>query len=100
MKRFALLLSAVPFVVMSGVVSAAEVTPDPLTADLQLVPPSKNADGLNYHYGEKLDIQKVISIEGDQSACGITPALMTYQDSRGEQHTVRYQIVGNGCQSG
>jgi len=28
------------------------------------------------------------------------PAQMTYEDSKGERHTIEYQVWGNGCTGG
>ncbi|MFD2838661.1 DUF2790 domain-containing protein [Azotobacter vinelandii] len=102
MKSLAvLMMAAVPFMAMSNLVDAAEEEPDPLTADLQLVQPDDGEDVAevhDYEAGEKLDVHKVISIESDSSVCGVTPAVMTYEDSHGATHVMRYQVMGGGCQ--
>jgi len=115
MKRSAvLMMAAISFVAMGNLANAAEETPDPLAADTQLIiletdtiVASRITDDEDpavedhaYQYGEKLDIRKVIAVKSDAQACGITPATMTYQDSQGEVHTLRYQVVGQGCQNG
>lgn len=105
MKRLAaLMMAVVPFMAMSTVVDAAEEEPDPLTADIQLVVPdqSDNEETTavhDYRYSDELDVHKIISIESNSTACGVTPAVMTYEDSHGELHIMRYQVVGYGCQS-
>lgn len=102
MKSLAVLMvAAVPFMAMSNSASAAEERPDPLTADLQLVRPATGeevAEAHDYRAGEKLDVHKVISIESDSSVCGVTPAVMTYEDSHGGMHVMRYRVMGGGCQ--
>lgn len=55
---------------------------------------------VDYHYGMHLDIARVVSHSEISVVCHTVPALMTYEDSNGEQHTVRYQVMGNGCQRG
>ncbi|WKN19774.1 DUF2790 domain-containing protein [Azotobacter vinelandii] len=102
MKRLAtLMMAVVPFMAMSNIVDAAQKEPDPLAADLQLIAPYKSTDDGrivdDYKYGDNLDIHKVISVESDSRACGLTPAIMTYEDSHGERHIVRYETVGAGC---
>ncbi|NHN78409.1 DUF2790 domain-containing protein [Azotobacter chroococcum] len=105
MKRLAALMMAVaPFMAMSTVVDAAEEEPDPLTADIQLVVPDESVneetvvDVHDYQYSDELDVQRIISIESNSTACGVTPAVMTYEDSHGERHVMRYQVVGYGCE--
>ncbi|MBB3103209.1 DUF2790 domain-containing protein [Azomonas macrocytogenes] len=50
-----------------------------------------------YHYGMKPDIEKVISVKSDSTVCGVVPAYMLYEDSHGERHLLRYQVMGGGC---
>ncbi|SFB62484.1 DUF2790 domain-containing protein [Azotobacter beijerinckii] len=107
MKRSAVLaIATIYFIAMGNAVSAAEVEPDPLAADTQLIashePTSdeKTAEVNDYTYSDKLDIRKVVAIESNSMACGLAPALMTYEDTHGEVHTVHYQIMGTGCQGG
>ncbi|SEJ47949.1 Protein of unknown function [Azotobacter beijerinckii] len=107
MKRLAaLMMAAASFMAMSNIANAAEKEPDPLTADIQLVAPHQSAndektvDSHDYQYGDKPDVHKVISVKSNPMACGVTPAVMTYEDSHGEIHIMRYQIMGSGCQNG
>jgi Protein of unknown function (DUF2790) len=53
-----------------------------------------------YSYATKLDIASVKSISSVSAACGTTPVDMTYLDSKGQQHTVEYLVVGDGCANG
>lgn len=98
----ALMMAVVPFMAMSNGVDAAEEEPDPLTADIQLVVPDESDDEEtvvvhDYEYSDELDVHKVISVESDSMACGVTPAIMTYEDSHGEIHVMRYLVMGSGC---
>lgn len=43
-----------------------------------------------YHYGMPLDVAKVISIEQPNERCEVSHATMTYLDSQGQQHSVKY----------
>jgi len=53
---------------------------------------------VDYHYGMHLDIARVVSHSEIPAVCHVVPAELTYEDSNGEQHTVRYRVMGNGCQ--
>lgn len=53
-----------------------------------------------YSYAAKLDIATVKSMTDVTSVCGTTPVDMTYLDSKGQQHTVEYLVVGEGCANG
>lgn len=48
------------------------------------------AQGVDYKYGMDLDIKKVIKTSPPSKKCGPAPAEMTYEDSRGELHTINY----------
>ncbi|MGA9223362.1 MAG: DUF2790 domain-containing protein [Pseudomonas sp.] len=48
---------------------------------------------VDYKYGMKLDIAKVIRTSPDARACKVIPQLMTYEDSSGNLNTVKYQIM-------
>lgn len=51
---------------------------------------------VDYKYGMKLDIAKVVRTSPDLRACKVIPQLMTYEDSSGKLNTVKYQIM-SGC---
>jgi Protein of unknown function (DUF2790) len=53
----------------------------------------------DYSYSSKLDIAKVVSAP-DLGFCGVQPVQMTYQDHAGATHTVRYEVIGSGCNMG
>ncbi|MDF3932841.1 DUF2790 domain-containing protein [Pseudomonas citronellolis] len=53
-----------------------------------------------YTYGMELDVAHVVSTTDVSNQCGIVPAQMTYDDSKGQRHTVEYQVWGNGCTGG
>ena len=50
-----------------------------------------------YTYDTHLDIKRVISVSDVGDECGPVPAQMTYEDSRGQQHVLQYQVMGSGC---
>ncbi|MNJ59408.1 hypothetical protein D3C77_550910 [compost metagenome] len=56
----------------------------------------------NYHYGQHLDVQKVLSIQDKNAeACGVVTAQLNYLDSKGQAHTVNYQTYATGaCHEG
>lgn len=53
-----------------------------------------------YHYDAQLDIARVLSHSEVPPVCYVVPAQMTYEDSKGDQHTIRYRVMGSGCFSG
>jgi hypothetical protein len=54
----------------------------------------------SYTYETKLDINKVITVTDIADQCGPVPVQMTYEDSRGQQHVIQYQVMGSGCSNG
>jgi hypothetical protein len=48
----------------------------------------------NYEYGMKLDVVKIVSVVKPQPACAVTPAAMTYEDSKGQLNTLKYSVAG------
>jgi hypothetical protein len=53
----------------------------------------KTPEYQQYEYGMDLDIAKVISIKyfpPKPKFCGVIPARMTYEDSKGDRHAIRY----------
>jgi hypothetical protein len=78
------LLSALFLIALSGTAAAASVA----TAS-----PSNVED---YRYSKPLNIAKVVNItSGDY--CGIGPREMTYVDTMGATHVLRYQAFGDSC---
>lgn len=53
-----------------------------------------------YHYQSRLDIARVLSHSEVPPVCYVVPAEMTYEDSKGERHTIRYRVMGSGCLGG
>ncbi|GAC1031667.1 DUF2790 domain-containing protein [Pseudomonas sp. No.21] len=49
---------------------------------------------VDYRYGMKLDVAKVIYMTPTVNHCGNVNKLMTYEDSLGELYTVRYVSQG------
>lgn len=62
--------------------------------------PATHLSGLavDYHYGMDLDIARVIALSDIPDECHVVTAEMIYEDSSGEQHTLRYRVMGTGCQ--
>ena len=59
--------------------------------------PTQKASAMQYHYGEHLDIKKVLSVQDDQSnACGLVNTRMDYLDSNGHQQSVQYRTYATG----
>lgn len=54
---------------------------------------------MQYHYGDHLDVQKVLSIKDDKSnACGLVTTRMNYLDSHGQAQSVQYRTYATaGC---
>lgn len=65
--------------------------------------PASNATPVTqpYHYGNQLDIAKVISVSHGRNDCEVGTQRMVYVDSQGAEHAIRYDVVddGNGCNS-
>jgi hypothetical protein len=51
---------------------------------------------VEYRYGMKLDIAKVVRVSPDLKTCAASPRLMSYEDSSGALKTVQYKAV-SGC---
>lgn len=47
-----------------------------------------------------LDIAKVIHMDSVPDTCGVAPMHMTYEDHKGQRHTLEYSVMGNGCSNG
>jgi len=78
------LLSALFLIALSGTAAAASVA----TASTSKVE--------DYRYSKSLNIAKVVNItSGDY--CGIGPREMTYVDTMGATHVLRYQAFGDSC---
>lgn len=50
----------------------------------------------DYHDGQQLDIKRVVQ-QPDLGFCGIREVEMTYEDSAGQRHRLRYPVWGQGC---
>ncbi|MBI6882669.1 DUF2790 domain-containing protein [Pseudomonas putida] len=51
----------------------------------------------DYRYDQQLDIHKVIKMEPIPRVCGVVKTYMTYEDSEGHRHVLRYSVLGDGC---
>lgn len=47
-----------------------------------------------YQYGMALDVVKVVNVTPPITSCGVVPARMTYEDSRGQLTTLQYSVAG------
>lgn len=74
------------------------MTTQAMATSQQTAPVSDAA--IDYYYGKHLDIARVVSHSEIPNVCHPVPVEMTYEDSHGQQHTIRYRVMGNGCQSG
>jgi len=88
--KFKTLLAGVVLITSSAVV----------LADDQASDKSKNPSPEDYTYATHLDISKIISMTEPAQICGATPMVMIYEDSHGERHSLRYQVMGTGCSGG
>ncbi|MBU3057386.1 DUF2790 domain-containing protein [Pseudomonas indica] len=50
-----------------------------------------------YQASQNLDIARVISHSEIPVVCKVVPVEMEYEDSKGERHVLRYQVMGTGC---
>ncbi|ANI33298.1 MULTISPECIES: DUF2790 domain-containing protein [Pseudomonas] len=51
----------------------------------------------HYTYSSHPDIAKVVRQDPIPDVCGVVPVQMTYIDHQGQQHTMEYSVMGNGC---
>ncbi|RCL25219.1 DUF2790 domain-containing protein [Pseudomonas sp. AFG_SD02_1510_Pfu_092] len=59
--------------------------------------PMDDSGVMQYRYGDRLDVKKVLTIEDDQSnACGLVNTRMDYLDSSGQQQSVQYRTYATG----
>ncbi|TPG66814.1 DUF2790 domain-containing protein [Pseudomonas arsenicoxydans] len=78
------LLSALFLITLSGTAAAASVAT------------ASHSNVEDYRYSKSLNIAKVVNItSGDY--CGIGPREMTYVDTMGATHVLRYQAFGDSC---
>ena len=68
-------------------------------ASMAIVVPLASAEpqATPYHYGQDLDIARVVSVEVPAAGCEIVEATMTYLDSHGETRMVSYLRQGADC---
>ncbi|KIU53569.1 hypothetical protein B8W70_00685 [Pseudomonas sp. 1239] len=48
----------------------------------------------DYAYGIKLDVSKLVYVSPNVRQCGSVNSMMSYEDSKGELHMVRYLVNG------
>lgn len=58
-----------------------------------------DASVMQYRYGDKLDVKKVLSVKDDRSdTCGLVNTRMDYLDSHGKPQSVEYRSYAtSGC---
>ncbi|WP_339487256.1 DUF2790 domain-containing protein [Pseudomonas sp. EL_65y_Pfl2_R95] len=64
---------------------------------------SSNIDNIKpveYEYGTKLDVAKVISLTDVSEERGVVPVVMVYQDSQGAVHKLQFLQLGGADSSG
>lgn len=55
----------------------------------------------SYHFGQHLDIQKVLADNTDDSqTCQVVGARMTYLDSQHQEHVLNYRRMAEACDLG
>jgi predicted Kef-type K+ transport protein len=54
----------------------------------------------DYTYSTHLDVAKVVSMSAVLDVCQVVPVQMEYEDSQGQRHILKYQVMGNGCSNG
>ncbi|VVN43610.1 DUF2790 domain-containing protein [Pseudomonas fluorescens] len=59
--------------------------------------PTFSKGAVDYKYGMKLDIAKIVDITTPGDVCGPTPVEMTYIDSKGTTRVLHYSVIGTGC---
>lgn len=47
---------------------------------------------VDYRYGMKLDVARLVRQSGDPRTCEVVPRLMTFEDRQGTLRTVRYSV--------
>ncbi|TBU88273.1 DUF2790 domain-containing protein [Phytopseudomonas dryadis] len=54
----------------------------------------------DYHYGMKVDVQKVLFRTDVSDKTGVVPVIMVYTDSQGETHKMRFLEWGGARNDG
>ncbi|MGE7989612.1 DUF2790 domain-containing protein [Pseudomonas sp. NPDC089554] len=58
---------------------------------------SSDIQVMQYHYGDRLDIKKVVSVtQEDANTCGVVNTRMEYRDSQGQLHGLDYRSYATG----
>ena len=61
--------------------------------------PTQGTAPMQYHYGEHLDVKKVLSVQDDRNnGCGPVNTRMDYLDSHGQPQSLQYRSYATaGC---
>ena len=54
-------------------------------------------DVVHYTYGMHLDIAHVVNVTPAANVCAPSPVQMTYKDSQGDVHVLKYDVMGESC---
>lgn len=86
--------AALLLLAMSGFCASAMAAGTPAPSS------SNNLPVEQYSYSTHLDIAKIIWMSTIPRSCDVVPARMDYLDSKGQEHLLEYQVMGNGCVDG
>jgi hypothetical protein len=86
--------AALLLLAMSGFCASAMAAGTPAPSS------SNNLPVEQYSYSTPLDIAKIIWMSTIPRSCDVVPARMDYLDSKGQEHLLEYQVMGNGCVDG
>lgn len=67
----------------------SSLAPAVFAADIQ-PKPGAGLPTEDYHYGMKVDVQKVLYRTDVSDKSGVVPVIMVYTDSQGETHKMRF----------
>ncbi|MGY2292122.1 DUF2790 domain-containing protein [Pseudomonas sp. SDO528_S397] len=89
-------MKALAVIALSSVFATAAMADEASTE----VANSKPVVAEEYTYGATLDVAKVLSMSNVPDVCEVVPVQMEYEDSQGQRHILKYQVMGNGCSNG
>jgi Protein of unknown function (DUF2790) len=92
--RNGVMKAALLILAMTGFCASAMAAGTPSPAS------SVNLPVEHYSYSNPPDIAKVIWMSTIPTSCDVVPARMDYLDSKGKEHVLEYQVIGNGCVDG
>ena len=85
----------------TAILSAVIASLSPLAFADQAAPVGTGVPVVDYHYGLHLDIAQVLQRTDNSAKTGVVETVMTYRDSQGEVHKLRYlELGGQSNQNG